>query len=635
MSGADEILDQLARRFQVVSVHLAEAAGELAALREALAEAAPSPAPPPAQPQQSQPPPVPAAPQPAAPQNPWPMQPPAPQPWPQPVPQFAPPPFVPPPPPPPWARPAPQQALRPRAPKDRTPWWQREAVVSKVLAVAGAGVTLAGVVLLLVLAARAGMLRPEVRVGMGVALAAALCFAGVRVRELPGGRIGAEALVATGVAAGYLDVIAMVGIYHWLPPEAGLVLAFGVAGGGLAFSRRWASEILGLLVVIGVAVLAPVLTRGVTLPLAEFYLVLRVAAFVPLLGHNWPRLHALSVVPGVGALLHLAFSIPPHDRDGLRALGVLAVGVAGLGFAVLAALLLQRRTSTDITSSVLVGVSAAPLLCGWGVLSRWPSVVFALALAAAMAALLVFARSATPHLRASASLVAALAVFSASVTGSAERLLPLTLLLSALGYFAVARQAGSKLSYRIGLVFSAFGWLGTFPLMPPAALLDSDWTASRTSPSVVLTMVAAVLAVAGAIGAWAGRSVRDEATHRENWLLVAAGAWTLYLTTAAIVPAGVLLFGGQSGFVVGHAIATILWMVVATAVLLNARQLRLPGRAAAGVGLVLAAASVAKLFLFDLSRLDGMIRVVAFIAVGLLLLVVGTRYARSIAQRED
>ena len=45
----------------------------------------------------------------------------------------------------------------------------------------------------------------------------------------------------------------------------------------------------------------------------------------------------------------------------------------------------------------------------------------------------------------------------------------------------------------------------------------------------------------------------------------------------------------------------------------------------------MAAAALAKLFLFDLSTLSGLVRVVAFLVVGMLLLLTGTRYARAFA----
>ena len=137
--------------------------------------------------------------------------------------------------------------------------------IGKLLAVAGVAVTLVGVVLLLVLAAKAGLLRPEIRVAGGMALSIALVGVGVRLRGRPGGRIGAIALAATGIAAAYLDVIAITTIYHWVPAPVGLVMAAIVGAAGLTLARRWDSEDLGLLVLVPLIGLAPVLTHGVDL----------------------------------------------------------------------------------------------------------------------------------------------------------------------------------------------------------------------------------------------------------------------------------------------------------------------------------------------------------------------------------
>ena len=50
-------------------------------------------------------------------------------------------------------------------------------------------------------------------------------------------------------------------------------------------------------------------------------------------------------------------------------------------------------------------------------------------------------------------------------------------------------------------------------------------------------------------------------------------------------------------------------------------------------GLLLAGVSVAKLFLFDLAALSGLVRSVAFIVTGLLLLATGSRYAKAWERR--
>ena len=98
----------------------------------------------------------------------------------------------------------PQPPVPPRPPRERSEGW-----IGKVLAVAGVAVTLIGVVLLLVLAAQAGILRPEIRVGAGAALAAGLVAA---AGWLYGGRVGGSApsrWPQRGIAAAYMDVIAI------------------------------------------------------------------------------------------------------------------------------------------------------------------------------------------------------------------------------------------------------------------------------------------------------------------------------------------------------------------------------------------------------------------------------------------
>jgi uncharacterized membrane protein len=52
-------------------------------------------------------------------------------------------------------------------------------------------------------------------------------------------------------------------------------------------------------------------------------------------------------------------------------------------------------------------------------------------------------------------------------------------------------------------------------------------------------------------------------------------------------------------------------------------------------GLVLVGAAVVKLVLFDLSTLDGLARVAAFLCAGLILLAAGTRYAKLVARVES
>ena len=126
-------------------------------------------------------------------------------------------------------------------------------MISRVLAVAGAGVTLVGVVMLLILAAQAGWFGPELRVGVGAVFSIALVYIGSRVFGKPGGRVGGIAVAATGIAGLYLDVVAMTVIYEWLETSIGLVAAFGIAAAGVALAVSWRSQAMAVLILTGVA----------------------------------------------------------------------------------------------------------------------------------------------------------------------------------------------------------------------------------------------------------------------------------------------------------------------------------------------------------------------------------------------
>ena len=167
--------------------------------------------------------------------------------------------------------------------------------IGKLLAVAGVAVTLIGVVLLVVLAAQAGILRPEIRVAGGAALAVALVAVGAWLYRRPGGRVGAIALAATGIAAAYIDIIAVTTIYGWVSAPVGLVLAAVIGGGGLTLARRWDSQQLGVLVLVPLIVLAPVVTDGITLLLVGFMLALAAVSLPVQLGKDWIWLHCARI----------------------------------------------------------------------------------------------------------------------------------------------------------------------------------------------------------------------------------------------------------------------------------------------------------------------------------------------------
>lgn len=457
----------------------------------------------------------------------------APPPVAQPMPDWPPPPPStyyprPMPPPPPMAPP------RPVVPKDPDRNW-----IGKALAVAGVGVTLIGVVLLLVLAAQAGLLRPELRVAAGGVLGAVLIGVGARLHTRPGGRIGAIALSATGIAALYMDVMAVTTIYHWVAPPVALVVGAIVGGGGLSLARRWDSQHLAVLVLVPLVVLAPVITDGVTLLLIGFMIALSAAALLVQIDRDWLWMHAARTVAVTLPLLVALAAAHFGSREDTWLLGG-ATGVAAL-----------------LSLLGVLALGAVTAVAGRGdVVSRW------------------------------------------AATG--------------LGAAGAAMFAGYAPTMLVG------GWR-----------LSVSMAVSTLVVSVLLAVWAGALA-----SAWFGRRpVTAEA--RAGW--VGAALVTVYALTMFTVTAGVLIAGPGDGFLAGHMAATICWIGLAAglfAFALRTRHEELRAAPIAG-GLVLTSAAMAKLFLFDLGTLDGIFRVIAFIVVGLVLLAMGTGYARSLAARRD
>jgi len=147
--------------------------------------------------------------------------------------------------------------------------------------------------------------------------------------------------------------------------------------------------------------------------------------------------------------------------------------------------------------------------------------------------------------------------------------------------------------------------LGIWELMASAAGLAVVWLAAR---------LIATLRPSGPGRAW-------------PFVLWAAG---LMLITGVTVSAGVMIGAAvqqpASGFLAGHAAATLTWMAAAVWLLMSRQR---DGRQSRQLGMVIAAAAVAKLLLFDLGALDGISRVVAFVVAGAALLAVGTLYRQT------
>ncbi|OPX12815.1 DUF2339 domain-containing protein [Mycobacterium sp. AT1] len=523
-----------------------------------------------------------------------------------------------------WPPPAYTPAPQPLAPVPPTPRPPRsDGWIGKALAVAGVAVTLVGVALLLVLAAQAGILRPGFRVFAGAALAAGLVGVAWRLVDRPGGRIGAIALAATGIAAAYIDVIAVTTIYHWVSAPVGLTIAAAVAVAGLMLSRRWNSEHLGLLVLVPVIGLGPVVADGITVVLVGFMLALGAASVPVQLGKDWNGLHAARTAVTTLPLL-LALILTSFDSEHSPLLAV--AGSVAAALAIGSAVVLLPHTKHPATMAWVSAAGTTPVLAASLAVDGAVAALMAAGLSAAVLGLVLVGdrptggaasvRSIWAALAAVSALIAVIVAFDGPVAGP-------VLLAMAVVVALGGRRSGVARWCAIG--FGVAGGLFYLAYAPPSFLIEAT---ELSAPIAASTLIASLLLVAWAVAiAWSWPA---------DWSWATAAVVALYATTTFTVTAGVLLGGEEQGFLAGHVAATLCWIMLAAAVLRYAAKVSRAERSLPiGGGMALVAAAVAKLFLFDLGTLDGIFRVVVFIAVGLVLLGMGTGYARLLAQQDS
>ncbi|MFI5536710.1 DUF2339 domain-containing protein [Nocardia sp. NPDC051900] len=510
-------------------------------------------------------------------------------------------------------------------------------MISRLLALAGVAVTLIGVAMLLVLAAQAGFFGPVPRVIAGAIFSAVLLAAGVRVFQRTGGRVGGIALAATGIAGAYLDVVAVTAIYHWLHPALGLAVAFGVATAGVGLAMRWRSQPLAVLVVLAAAALSPVVTTRVVL--LAFLIVLQLVCVPVQLTRNWPYLHVARTLPAAlatfGFVAGAVLGTPAGERSWVfvAAVAVALVGITGT-------IVVVRHRPADLTASLTMAAALVPMLLAPGMYSERHIAVSVASIAAAVL-LLVAAVSMAPkvnelvripgHTALVAAVAGSIAALEACVGATETRTLPTALLLVALVFLGVAGQRTSRPAAGLGAAFAVLGGLALLNVASPGVLASQHRSEANLGMATVLgaTLALAVIAVA----MWCARRLPGPAAG-SAWPWIAASVAGLYAVTTTTVSLGVAT-GTPNGFLLGHSAATILWMAAATSALLFGLRALADAPAVAklalGSGLLVTAAALAKLFLFDLATLDGLVRVAAFLVVGILLLLAGARYARAFA----
>ncbi|WP_086829697.1 DUF2339 domain-containing protein [Allokutzneria sp. NRRL B-24872] len=502
----------------------------------------------------------------------------------------------------------------------------KEGAGSRLLAWVGGAVTLLGIVLLLVLAIQRGWLGPLPRVLVGAAFGAGLIGAGLWLHRNPVGRTGAFALAATGIATLYLDAIAATTLYEYLPPLGGLAAGLLIAVAGLLLAARWDSALLAAAVVVGCAVCAPLITKGFTPELVTFLLVLQIATVPVQLRRDWS---ALAVAAGVPPLLASVLSTLRNPFVGSNPNTVVAVvaGVVGIGLA----LLVLHRRPKDPAALALLAASVAPALIAALTLPRGEAVIVSGGTAFVMLGVWGAGRWLPGRAGDLAGLAGLVAALQATVTQFDGTARGAALLGEALLLLFVALWGRKLIALAGGLAFGVLGGCAAVARDLPLPLLLR--VTERTSGQLAGAFAVAVLIVAVALVLpWVANKLGELRAPSEAlapWLI--AGVIALYGAAGAVLSATLLIVPGRTGFLIGHVAITVSWTVVALVLLVRGISVT----AMRVSGLVLVGAAVVKLILFDLSTLDGMARVIAFLGAGLVLLAAGTRYARLVGAQQQ
>jgi uncharacterized membrane protein len=524
------------------------------------------------------------------------------------------------------SRPLAQPARPPAPPRpDTPPPWSRPGFMPKLLALVGAAVTLIGVAFLLSLAAQNGLFPPPARTVAAALLGMVLVALAFVVRARDPQNVGAPILGATGVAAGFISVVTATVIYFLLPPLVGVVLAALIGLGGMVLARLWNNEWVGLVSVLGSLLLAvyvgtrsePVITAGLMLVLTGVTLWFE-------RGTGWRLFPFARVLPTVMVLLQLTWRAGALDAAQLWWLVALTVGLALLGL--LSALIAPAEPT--IGQAIAIGLLApmvAPAALACPQLPNIAAAAFILGVVAAAYCTFGFLPRVQERVRWAAVPIGAGFALLAAFTATQHRFLAVLTLGLAVVYLSVAVRTRSGVNLIVGGILGVVGVASWLPLL--AFSLDQSSAAAAGPEQIVQSLagIAVVVLATMAITRWF--DLRPRWSTYLSWSVATAMGSVAVIHLATWI--GVGLGNAAAGFQAGQAIVTVAWMVLCIVFLRRGLAATDDFDVWLHLALAIAALAVAKLFLLDLGMLDPIARVGAFLAVGLLLLLVGTRYARA------
>jgi len=434
-----------------------------------------------------------------------------------------------------------------------------------------------------------GLVTPQARMLAAFLFGIVMLAAGeyARARLADDLRIG-QALVGAGIAILYAAAYGSYILYGLIGAIAASAAMLMVTGAALLLSFRHGAPAAAMGLIGGF--LTPILVGNPdagALPLLFYIALLDAALFAVAWRRGWAWLAAAALLLSFAWSGYL-MSWPPADA---RAAGVFVVALAVAGALVPAARRIQP---------LAIGLALLAILVARTDLGAEAWLLYGLL---AGAGLVLAASSARVQLAPPLALLLALILLLAKAWLGQDPFLPW----AALGITLLFGGAGLALTMRRGgLFWTALAILGLagpalcLRLARPELLDRSGW-------GLLLVLLAI-----GAGASVAALRTRAPRTRPDNRALLVAGAGVATLAAAAVwdLAPGDLVTAG--------------WLLLAIAFI--GAGIRLPEKALRLAGLLLLTATILKAFLLDAAALEGLLRILSFVALGLVLIGIGRAY---------
>ncbi|QGU04497.1 DUF2339 domain-containing protein [Corynebacterium comes] len=524
-----------------------------------------------------------------------------------------------------------------KPPKPAKPPVPTETKVIRAIAVVGSLITVAGVALAVTLAIQAGLLGPLGRVLLSVLLAVALLGAGLWLdsyrhkatdRDTAGMVAGVTALVVTSWLVSATIIYALVQELEWWPAWLGALVLMAVWLVFLAISviRRLSPVAVSM----GLSIL-PVATVFYDFrePVTWLVTLLPLTLLAVTRGRKHPEVRLVTAAVAVllqawllNDVVHVVFSTPRSVNLTIALVGM----VSALAFAAMTLRFPKGDRNVNLLSGIvtplaLLGLAAPAANDTWAIWLLVPTAV-------GLAAIGYLHKDLLGMVGVCATAVAFVLVWWLTPPLGAGALIDATIVTAV--FFAAAVLTILWLERRK----ETSVWPWAFWL---AAALVVTMHLSRNvlgkSPVWLIDHVALVQALLIAVFLGVALARRRALAGFPVWAQVVFAVAALHLSMVTVVTAATWLgniIGGNTGmwlgYLTGHALVSILWMVLAAWILLAARGMS--DRASLGAGVVLAIAGVVKLVVFDLGTLEGLPRAMAFLVSGVALLAIAALRTR-------